>query len=88
MALSITKVIQKARSELADLTGLEVCSTVKAEKEGDGWLVVIEVVEKHSIPDSMDILAKYETRLDTDGNMLDFKRTGMRKRIDVSEGEE
>ena len=88
MALSISKVIQKARSELADLTGLEISSTVRAEKEGDGWLVVIEVVEKRSIPDSMDILAKYETRLDTDGNMLDFKRIGMRKRIDVSEGEE
>jgi len=88
MALSISKVIQKARSELANLTGLEISSTVRAEKEGDGWLVVIEVVEKRSIPDSMDILAKYETRLDTDGNMLDFKRTGMRKRIDVSEGEE
>ncbi len=88
MALSISKVIQKARSELANLTGLEISSTVRAEKEGDGWLVVIEVVEKRSIPDSMDILAKYETRLDTDGNMLDFKRAGMRKRIDVSEGEE
>jgi len=88
MALSISKVIQKARSELANLTGLEISSTVRAEKEGDGWLVVIEVVEKRSIPDSMDILAKYETRLDADGNMLDFKRAGMRKRIDVSEGEE
>ncbi len=88
MALSISKVIQKARSELTDLTGLEISSTVGAEKEGDGWLVIVEVVEKRSIPDSMDILAKYETRLDTDGNMLDFKRTGMRKRIDVSEGEE
>ena len=88
MALSISKVIQKARSELTNLTGLEISSTVRAEKEGDGWLVVIEVVEKRSIPDSMDILAKYETRLDTDGNMLDFKRAGMRKRIDVSEGEE
>jgi len=88
MALSISKVIQKARSELTDLTGLEISSIVGAEKEGDGWLVIVEVVEKRSIPDSMDILAKYETRLDTDGNMLDFKRTGMRKRIDVSEGEE
>ena len=88
MALSISKVIQKARSELTNLTGLEVCSTVRAEKEDDGWLIIMEVIEKRSIPDSMDILAKYETRLDTDGNMLDFKRTGMRKRIDVSEGEE
>jgi len=88
MALNISKVIQKARSELTNLTGLEISSTVGAEKEGDDWLIVMEVVEKHSIPDSMDILAKYEARLDSDGNILDFKRIGMRKRIDVSEAEE
>lgn len=88
MALNMSKVIQKARSELNNLTGLEISSTVAAEKEGDGWLVIMEVIEKRSIPDSMDILARYETRLDADGNMLDFKRTGMRKRIDVSKDEE
>ena len=88
MALSMSEVIQKARSELNKLIGLEISSTVAAEKEDDGWLITMEVVEKHSIPDGMDILAKYEARLDTDGNMLDFKRTGMRKRIDMEEGEE
>ena len=88
MVLAMSKVIQKARSDLNNLTGLELSSTVGAEKEGDGWLVIMELIEKRSIPDGMDILAKYETRLDTDGNMLDFKRTGLRKRIDVSEGEE
>jgi len=88
MALSMGKLIQKARSELNTLTGLEISSTVGAEKEGEGWLVTMEVVEKHSIPDGMDILAVYETRLDLDGNMLEFKRVRMRKRIDTEEGEE
>jgi len=88
MALSMSEVIQKARSELNNLTGLEISSTVGAEKEGDDWLIVMEVIEKHSIPDSMDILAKYEARLDSDGSMLDFKRTGMRKRIDTEDAEE
>jgi len=88
MALSMGKLIQKARSELNTLTGLEISSTVGAEKEGEGWLVTMEVIEKHSIPDGMDILAVYETRLDLDGNMLEFKRVRMRKRIDTEEGEE
>ncbi len=88
MALSMGKMIEKARSELNNLTGLEISSTVGAEKEGDGWLVTMEVVEKHSIPDGMDILAVYENRLDADGNMLEFKRVRMRKRIDTEEGGE
>jgi len=87
MALGMSKIIQKARTELNDLTGLEISSTIGAKNEGADWLVTLEVIEKHSIPDGMDILAKYETRLDMDGNMMDFKRTGMRKRIDMDEVE-
>lgn len=88
MVLSMSEVILKARSELSNLTGLEISSTVGAGKEDYGWLITMEVIEKHSIPDGMDILAKYETQLDPDGNMLNFKRTGMRKRIDMEQGEE
>lgn len=88
MALGIGEVIEKARSELNSLTGLEIESTLGAAREDEGWLVNIEVVEKHSIPDGMDILATYEARLDSDGNMLEFKRTKMRKRIDIEDSEE
>jgi len=88
MAIAMAEVIQKARSEFNNLTGLEISSTVAAEKSDDGWFVSMEAVEKHSLPDGMDILAAYETRLDPDGNMLEFKRTGMRKRIDTEEAGE
>jgi len=88
MALAIGEVIEKARSELNSLTGLEIESTLGAAREDEGWLVSVEVIEKHSIPDGMDILATYETKLDSDGNMLEFKRTKMRKRIDMENIEE
>jgi len=85
MTLSMAEIVQKSRSQLQTLTGLDISSTMEVSREGDEWLVVIEAVEKHSIPEGMDILAKYETRLDAEGNMLEFRRTGMRKRIDVEE---
>ncbi len=88
MALGMAEIIKNARSELNNLTGLEISSTVSAEKEEDGWMVTMEVIEKHSIPDGMDILAIYDTRLDNEGNMLEFKRVRMRKRIDTDDGEE
>lgn len=88
MSLSMTEAIKKARTELYDLTGLEISSTLSAVKEGEEWLMNIEVVEKHSIPDSMDLLATYEARLDSDGNIQEFKRTKMRKRIDIENIEE
>jgi hypothetical protein len=88
MALNMGEIVSKARSELNALTGLDISSTIKVAKDGDEWLIALEVVEKHSIPEGMDILATYETRLDAEGNMLEFKRTSMRKRIETVEAEE
>lgn len=87
MGLGMGEIVRRARSELNALTGLDISSTIKAEKQGDAWLVSLEVVEKHSIPESMDILAAYETRMDGEGNMLEFRRTGMRRRVDTAESE-
>lgn len=85
MGMGMGEIVKKARSELNALIGLDISSTLRAEKEGDEWLIALEVVEKHSIPEGMDILAAYETRLDKEGNILEFRRIGMRKRIDTEE---
>ena len=85
---SIGEVIEKARSELHKLTGLEISSTLGAARNEAGWVVSMEVVEKHSLPDGMDILATYETMMDPEGDMLEFKRIKMRKRIDTEDVEE
>ena len=83
MAAGMAQIVENARSELNSLTGLDISSTIEVVKEDDEWRVVLEVVEKHSIPEGMDILASYETRLDGEGGMLEFRRTGMRRRIDT-----
>ena len=85
MALGLAQIVKQARSELQALTGLEVSSTLEAAREGDEWLVALEVVEKRSIPEAMDILATYRIRMDPEGNVLEFKRARMRKRIDTVE---
>jgi len=88
MAIGMAQIVKNARSELNALTGLDVSSTIEVAREEQEWRVVLEVVEKHSIPESMDILAAYETRLDGEGNMLDFRRIGMRRRIDTESASE
>jgi hypothetical protein len=85
MALPFGEAIKKARSDLHELTGLEISSTIGAEPDEDGWKVTLEAIEKRSIPDSMDILALYETKLNAKGEMLEFNRIKMRKRIDTEE---
>ena len=83
MALAVSKLIEKARKELSELTGLKLSSTVGTVKDEKGWKVTVELIEKHSTPDQMDILATYEALMDDDGNLLGFERRGMRKRMET-----
>ena len=48
-----------------------------------GWRVGVEVVEVARIPDSADILAVYEVRLDADGDLLSYHRTRRYPRGDL-----
>jgi len=87
MAKELGTLIEKARKELSKLTGLTTSSTVGVTKDEKGWNISIEMVEKRSIPDQMDILALYEVFLDEDGNLLSFERKSMRRRMDSMEKE-
>ncbi len=87
MAKELGTLIEKARRELNKLTGLTASSTVGVTKDEKGWNISIEMVEKRSIPDQMDILALYEVLLDEDGNLLNFERKSMRRRMDLMEKE-
>lgn len=80
---TVADIGRKAREGLSQVTGLEIGSTLDIEKSEEGWLVTMEMVEKHSIPEQMDILARYEATLDDDGELLEFKRRGLRKRVDT-----
>lgn len=83
MALSITKLAEKARGELSKATGLDFSSILGVGRENSSWKVTLEMVEKHSIPDQMDILGIYEVLLDEEGHLIEFNRRGLRKRMDI-----
>ena len=87
MAKELGILIEKARKDLSKLTGLTVSSTTGATKDEKGWHISIELVEKHSIPDQMDILALYEVLFDEEGNFLSFERKSMRKRMQAEVAE-
>ena len=83
MAKDVGTLIEKAREELSKLTRLKASSTVGAIKDEKGWHISVEMLEKKSIPDQMDILAIYEALLDDEGNLLGFERKSMRKRMEA-----
>jgi hypothetical protein len=61
--------------QLSMLTSRTVEGVSRLERDDDGWLVEVEIVELDRIPDSTSVLASYETHTDEDGNVLSYHRT-------------
>lgn len=81
--MDMVELSQKARAGLERVTGLATSSVVGLAPEEDHWVVTLEMVEKRSIPDGMDVLGTYEVKVNAKGDILDFSRTRLRKRGDT-----
>lgn len=79
----VSLIAERAKKELSAVTGLELSTILGMEKDGNDWKVTLEMIEKRSIPDAMDILGTYEVHLSNDGQMLNFTRISLRKRGDT-----
>ena len=67
-------IARRAASLVATLSGRRPESVISIERKDDEWHVGVEVVEVARIPDSADILAVYDVRLDTDGDLISYRR--------------
>ena len=80
-------VARRACTELAELLGRTPEGIVSLERGQDGWQVGVEVVEIRRVPDTADILARYEVDADEDGRLLGYRRVRRYVRASV-EGDE
>jgi Gas vesicle synthesis protein GvpO len=80
-------VVEAAREQLAALLGKDADSVSGLDRNGDGWLVTLEVVEVARIPESTDVLASYEVELDGDRNLVRYVRRRRYYRSQADDGE-
>ncbi len=73
---------KKARTQLQEMTGLVPASTLEAERTDGGWRVLIDLVERTAVPDTMDLLGAYEAMLDVDGTLISVSRKRLHRRGD------
>lgn len=86
-AKQIKDIIEKVKKELIDLTGFSSPSAVGVKGKDNSWVLTIQVIEKTSIPESMDLLGVYEVETDREGNILGYERVELRRRADTKERE-
>ena len=61
----------------------EFDSVISMNKCEGGWLAEVEVLERKSVPDTQDILGRYEMKFDDGGELLGYKRIMLRRRSDM-----
>jgi hypothetical protein len=83
--MKANEAIERAVKVLTELSKLKPSGVTGVFKDERGWHVTIEMVEKKSIPDAMDLLGNYEVILNEDGELISYERKGLRKRSDTGE---
>jgi hypothetical protein len=83
--LSAAGMARRAAALVAAFTEHEPESVVSVERRDGEWQIGVEVVELRRIPDTADILAIYEVRLDHDGELVSYRRTLRYARSQLSE---
>jgi hypothetical protein len=62
--------------QFAALTGRqsESVTGIRSLDDGEGWSVLVDVVELERIPSSTDVIATYRVDLDTEGSITGYER--------------
>jgi Gas vesicle synthesis protein GvpO len=72
--LSGREVIARVRRELPELMGQPIESVLGLERDDGGWSVTVQVVELARIPHSTDVLGAYAVTVDSEGELIGWRR--------------
>jgi hypothetical protein len=82
--LELSEVMRKATDALKAMK-LKVSNVTAVWKTEGGWRVLVELIERTAVPDTMDLIGVYEVRLDPEGELAGYERIRMRRRCDLEQ---
>jgi len=86
--MNMTKLAERAKNQLAEVTGLKPVTVTGTFKDEQGWHITLDMLEMSRIPAATDVLGDYDVLVDEDGNMMKFERKRTRLRGEPMEKEE
>lgn len=85
-SLTLVAAQKRARKASEDLLEHQFEGIIKAEStNGEGWRTVVEVIERNAVPDTQDIIGRYEITLDETGNVTGYELLERYRRGDMKE---
>ncbi len=88
MATQMMNLAERAKEQLAEVTGFNPVAAVGGFKDEEGWHISVDVLEMARLPEATDIVGTYVVTLDPEGNMVKFEKKRSRLRGDKFEEEE
>jgi hypothetical protein len=70
----VVSAVEGALEQFALLTQLQPVGTTGVRREGDGWSVLVDVVELERVPSTTSVMATYRVDLDGRGELTGFER--------------
>jgi hypothetical protein len=85
-AIDLGDAQDRARDVAEDLLEYEFEGIIKIEAtDDDGWRTAVEVVERSAVPDTQDIIGRYEIILDATGSVTSYGLLERYRRGDMKE---
>ncbi|ERG96838.1 gas vesicle protein [Haloquadratum walsbyi] len=84
--IGIIEAQECAKTAAEELFDHDFKSVIKAEtNDNNEWRAVIELVERRAVPDTQDIIGRYELNLTTTGNVAGYELLERYQRGDMKE---
>jgi hypothetical protein len=85
--VQVGDLVQEARRQVSELTGLRAETVTGLSRVGDDrWVVTVEMLELSRVPNTMDVLGTFEVTLSEKGELLGLRRLGRHRRSATVEG--
>lgn len=81
---SVVEIQQHARERVPELIDQPLDSIIEVDQDDNGWRVIVESIERRSVPDTQDILGRYEVLLDANGQIRSYRRLARYRRDDTT----
>ncbi|SDR09673.1 gas vesicle protein GvpO, halophile-type [Natronobacterium texcoconense] len=75
---------QTVQASAGDLIGREFDAVSEIAPTDDGWRAIVEVVERRAVPDTQDIIGRYEIELDENATVHGYRRLDRYRRGDTA----
>lgn len=75
---------QIVRSTASELIGRPFDGVTEISATQEGWRAVVEVVERRAVPDTQDVIGRYEIELGEDGVVEGYRRLDRYRRGDTT----